>query len=165
MPDVLRLELSGISKRFGALQALNDVQLDLHGVEVHALLGENGAGKSTVMNVLYGLTQPDRASASRRRSDPAARSGGSARRHRSALHRGGGADHGGAEPRRAPGFRYRPTPPRRTRCNWPNASASTSVIRRRAPDRSRSAPGSASRSSRRWPPRRAFSSSTSRPRC
>jgi simple sugar transport system ATP-binding protein len=59
MPHGLRLQLSGISKRFGAVQALAGVNLDLRGGEIHGLLGENGAGKSTLMNVLYGLTQPD----------------------------------------------------------------------------------------------------------
>jgi rhamnose transport system ATP-binding protein len=51
--------LSGVSKRFGATQALADVSLALLPGEVHGLVGENGAGKSTIVKVLAGIHQPD----------------------------------------------------------------------------------------------------------
>jgi ABC-type uncharacterized transport system ATPase subunit len=53
------LSLRGVSKRFGAVQALSDVDLDFNAGEIHAILGENGAGKSTLMHVLAGVQRPD----------------------------------------------------------------------------------------------------------
>ncbi len=53
------LRIAGVSKRFGALQALSDVSLEIAAGEIHCLLGENGAGKSTLCNVVFGIHQPD----------------------------------------------------------------------------------------------------------
>ena len=51
--------LAGVSKRFAATQALSDVSLEVAAGEIHALVGENGAGKSTVVKVFAGIYQPD----------------------------------------------------------------------------------------------------------
>src|SRR6266699_1569753 len=52
--------LSDVQKRFGPTVALDGVNLQLRKGEVHALIGENGAGKSTIMNVVAGSLRPDR---------------------------------------------------------------------------------------------------------
>src|SRR5579872_2686482 len=49
------LELSGISKSFGGVQALRAVDFALEPGEIHGLVGENGAGKSTLMKIIAGV--------------------------------------------------------------------------------------------------------------
>ena len=66
------VELRGIDKRFGAVQANRKVSLSLARGTIHGLIGENGAGKSTLAGILYGYLTPD-----------AARSGSTAARSRS----------------------------------------------------------------------------------
>jgi len=53
------IELKNITKRFGTVTANDHVNFDLKAGEIHAILGENGAGKSSLMNVLAGVYQPD----------------------------------------------------------------------------------------------------------
>src|ERR671923_1136156 len=53
------LSLRGVSKAFGAVQALRDVSFDCREGEIHCLVGENGSGKSTLLGVASGLLAPD----------------------------------------------------------------------------------------------------------
>ena len=53
------VEMVGISKKFGGVQALDGVDFEVRKGEIHALLGGNGAGKSTILKVLNGIHQPD----------------------------------------------------------------------------------------------------------
>ena len=55
----LALQATGITKRFPSVLANDHINFSLERGEIHALLGENGAGKSTPMNILYGFYQPD----------------------------------------------------------------------------------------------------------
>src|SRR5665213_820466 len=56
-PDVLSIH--GVSKAFGAVQALSDVSIDCRAGEIHALVGENGSGKSTLLGIASGFLAPD----------------------------------------------------------------------------------------------------------
>jgi ribose transport system ATP-binding protein len=53
------LSLRGVSKAFGAVQALRDVELECRAGEIHALVGENGSGKSTLLGIASGFLAPD----------------------------------------------------------------------------------------------------------
>jgi ribose transport system ATP-binding protein len=55
----LVLSLRGVSKAFGAVQALRDVSVDCRAGEIHALVGENGSGKSTLLGIASGFLAPD----------------------------------------------------------------------------------------------------------
>jgi rhamnose transport system ATP-binding protein len=60
--EKLLISVVGISKQFASVEVLSDVDLDLHSGEIHALLGENGAGKSTFAKILAGVHKPTRGS-------------------------------------------------------------------------------------------------------
>src|SRR3954464_1751702 len=53
------LSLRGLSKAFGAVQALREVSVDCRAGEIHALVGENGSGKSTLLGIASGFLAPD----------------------------------------------------------------------------------------------------------
>src|SRR2546425_12082468 len=55
-----RLQGAGMTKRFGSLVALDDISLTLEAGALHALLGENGAGKNTLLKCVMGYHAPDK---------------------------------------------------------------------------------------------------------
>ena len=60
MPDATPLlRVRAVSKSFGAVAAVREVSFDLYGGEARALVGENGAGKSTIVKMLAGVHRPD----------------------------------------------------------------------------------------------------------
>jgi branched-chain amino acid transport system ATP-binding protein len=59
MPAATLLDVSGIGKRFGGVQALHGVQMCIERGQIYGLIGPNGAGKTTFFNVITGLVHPD----------------------------------------------------------------------------------------------------------
>src|SRR5258707_204818 len=58
-PDVFALEVRGLTKRFPGVLALDRVSLAVRRREIHAIVGQNGAGKSTMINLVAGMLSPD----------------------------------------------------------------------------------------------------------
>ena len=54
------IELKGISKAFGPVQANKDISISVQPGTIHGIIGENGAGKSTLMSILYGFYKADK---------------------------------------------------------------------------------------------------------
>ena len=75
------IAMTGITKEYPSVRALNDVSLVLRRGEVHALVGENGAGKSTLIRILCGDARPDAGTISINSTDVAFSSPADARRH------------------------------------------------------------------------------------
>ena len=103
------LSLTGVDKRFGAVQALTDVSLDVRAGEVVALVGDNGAGKSTLVKIIAGRLP--------------------ARRGRDRLRRPHGRGH---RPRRGPGRSASRRSSRTSRCATTSTSSPTSSSARSA---------------------------------
>ena len=59
MQKKIAVSMRGITKRFGSVVANNSVDLDVYQGEILAILGENGCGKTTLMNMLAGIYYPD----------------------------------------------------------------------------------------------------------
>src|ERR1700754_363089 len=59
MPPAATLQARGLVKRFGGVEALRGADFDVHAGEIVALIGDNGAGKSTMVKTLSGVHQPD----------------------------------------------------------------------------------------------------------
>lgn len=59
MDHTVAVRMEGITKHFGRVFANQDVQLEILKGEIHSILGENGAGKSSLMNILSGIYLPD----------------------------------------------------------------------------------------------------------
>ena len=59
MSESVVLRLSGVTKSFGGVRAVDDVSLAVHSGTVHSLIGPNGAGKTTVVNLVSGFDRPD----------------------------------------------------------------------------------------------------------
>ncbi|WP_112321848.1 ABC transporter ATP-binding protein [Oceanibium sediminis] len=59
-PDATAIELTGISKSFGPVQANKDISMKVQRGTIHGIVGENGAGKSTLMSILYGFYKADK---------------------------------------------------------------------------------------------------------
>ncbi|MFF4755877.1 sugar ABC transporter ATP-binding protein [Streptomyces sp. NPDC002514] len=79
-PEPPLLSMSGITKSFPGVRALDGVDLDVQAGEVHCLLGQNGAGKSTLIKVLAGAHQPDSGTITWRGEDVTLRSPSAAMR-------------------------------------------------------------------------------------
>jgi len=62
MPDDAAIEIDGLSKRFGKVQAVSEMSFEVDAGRVTGFLGPNGAGKSTTLRMLLGLIRPDRGS-------------------------------------------------------------------------------------------------------
>ena len=118
------LELTDISKSFGGVQALRDVDFTLNAGEIHGLVGENGAGKTTMMKIIAGVHPADRGTHARRRQaspfplDPRCARG----RHR---HGASGAQRRAGTERRRERLSRRPAGERRWASSpgggWPSA--------------------------------------------